>query len=109
MFAEAGGATNEPPERNALTNCGLEAVKLVRGWAVADSIAGSSGTGLARNGFTSVGGVEAVGEDRNMGSIWSSLTDGGGEAGWGEGLSSSLNAPRGELRGSTSKGSCKPW
>jgi len=36
-----GGATNEPPERNVLRNCGLAAAKVVRGWAVVALVAGS--------------------------------------------------------------------
>lgn len=38
-FADVSGATNEPPDRNALTNCGLAVAKLVRGWAIAASFA----------------------------------------------------------------------
>jgi len=51
-----------------------------------------------------------VGKDRRVGSIWSSKTAAGdGGLGWGEELLSLLNAPRGELWGSTSKESPNPW
>jgi hypothetical protein len=69
MLAGVGGATSEPPERNAWTKCGLAAVKLVRGWAATASITGGSETGLMRSRFTSVGVVDTVGEDCNIGSI----------------------------------------
>jgi hypothetical protein len=41
MLAEIGRATNEPPERNVLTNFGLAEAKVARGWVVVASIAGS--------------------------------------------------------------------
>jgi len=40
-LAEIGRATNEPPERNVLTNFGLAEAKVARGWAVVASISGS--------------------------------------------------------------------
>ena len=38
--AVLAAAANEPPERKALINCGLAAVKLVREWAVLAFITG---------------------------------------------------------------------
>jgi len=54
-----------------------------------------------------MGGVDTACRDRNIGSIWvSSIT---GEDRWGEGLTSSLNVPRDELRRSMSEESPNPW
>ena len=112
LLAVIGTAIDERPDRNALTN-GLAVEKPARGWALVAFIADGSGTLTSelKAKFVSVGSIDPAGEGwSRLGSIWSSVILAGGNGlPYGEEGFSFPNVPRGELRGSASKGSPKPW